>query len=71
MAKVILTDEEKRAVISEHFAQMGKKGGRANFEKHGAEHMSRISKLKTGKTYKKRSKPEENHDKETITGDSE
>ncbi len=54
MAEVILTEEEENAVISKHYAKIGKKGGTNNFKKHGKEHMSRISKLKKGMKYKKK-----------------
>jgi len=44
MPKVILSEEEKRAIVREHYQRMGKKGGTRTKELHGSEHFSKAGK---------------------------
>lgn len=37
--------QKEEEIISRHFAEMGRKGGKANVEKHGVDHMRKIGAL--------------------------
>ena len=58
-----ITDEVRAQVLKEWHVELARKAGKANAEKHGPEHMSRIGKL-AAKTrwdaYRKRKEEESN-----------